>query len=722
MADTATLDPQQTPGTPAADTSAAGTTVVQAAPDPAPAPVPEPPAPRRGRTRAVPLLVHGTNATGTTLGAAYTAAGVPGLAAAAGVGAAVGLAALAGRRKKNAAAARRAARDAARNRSGSATGGGTGQSGRSGRGGGLLGTGRVSGSSGRGSRGGAGSSGGSSGGRMNNRSGGLNGRAGGLNGRSPGASGTGRGASGRGGIAPGSPGSPGGPRGGLNKNGGRLNTPGGRLNKNSGGMNGTGPGRPGGSGGGRNGGGSPNGGRHRKNGTGGTNGSGGAWQGVKSALGKLRRRDVNNGGGTTNTTAPKTPDPATTPKTSKTPKTPKTGGRSRVSRMLNTARSWMNRLRRTKKAKAAAKGGSGSGTAAGKVPGRVYRWRRLVLRKTGHWARCAGAGLLAALTGLATLPLGILWGTWRLFTKHRDPLHGFLFPVRIAGRIWRRFFRRSRARHDADARAEQLNLTVNDPRKDTDTSMGSSLDTSSAVLDGKNSKFALAMSASHASYAGYRPRSMMEVAAEYAGLPNALRATAATVRDMAVASDRRYPCSKRALVKLAEAAQRTANAAARADDMVVLFRAAHAFDIERILHPRTGEWMWNVTPNGAAVPEAVMFMPGRIESGCVLMSALYRTFEPVHMMQVGAEYEGMSLGLASLADSVSLLHTRTRDVYPVDDRVTDELGTITATLRAAADDAAMAAKLFAHDHRREISHNVNPRKGRSSEEMWNTPR
>ncbi|MFD5557816.1 hypothetical protein ACFWIA_28745 [Streptomyces sp. NPDC127068] len=693
MADTATLDPQQVPDTSAADT----TTVVQAAPDPAAAPAPEATAPRRGRTRAVPLLVHGTNATGTAMGAAYTAAGVPGLAAAAGVGTAVGLAALAGRRKKNAAAARRAAR----NRSGTGSGGSGG--GRSGRGGGLLGT-------GRGSRG-SGSGAGSSGGRMNNRSGGLNSRAGGLNGRSPGAHGPGRGASGRGGNAPGSPGSSGGPRGGLNKNGGRLNTPGGRLNKSGGGLNGAGPGRPGGSGGGKNGGGSLNGGRHRKN------GSGGAWQSVKSTLGKLRRRDLNNGGGTTNTTTPKTPGTATTPKPAKP-------GRSRASRLLNTARSWMNRLRPTKKAKAkaAAKGGSGSGTPAGKAPGRVYRWRRLVLRKSGHWARCAGAGILAGLVGLATLPLGILWGTWRLITKHRDPLHGYLFPVRIAGRIWRHFFRRSRARHDADARAESLTLTVNDPRKDTDTSMGSSLDTSSAVLDGKNSKFALAMAAGHASYAGYRPLSMMEVAAEYAGLPNALRSAAATVRDMAVASDRRYPCSKRALVKLAEAAQRTANAAARTDDMVVLFRTAHQFDIERILHPRTGEWMWNVTPVGAAVPEGAMFMPGRIESGCVLMSALYRTFEPVHMMQVGAEYEGMSLGLASLADSVSLLHTRTRDVYPVDDRVTDELGTITATLRAAADDAAMAAKLFAHDHRREISHNVNPRKGRSSEEMWNTPR
>ncbi|MEU5161246.1 hypothetical protein AB0G74_16790 [Streptomyces sp. NPDC020875] len=702
MADTATLDPQQAPDTPAPDT----TTVVQAAPDPAPAPAPETPAPYRGRTRAVPLLVHGANATGTTLGAAYTAAGVPGLAAAAGVGTAVGLAALAGRRKKNAAAARRAARDTARNRSGTGRGsgsGGTGGGGRSGRGGGLLGT-------GRGSRG-SGSGAGSSGGRMNNRSGGLNNRSGGLNGRSPGAHGPGRGASGRGGNAPGSPGSPGGPRGGLNKNGGRLNTPGSRLNKTGGGLNGAGPGRPGGSGGGRAGSGSLTGGRHRKSGSA---GSGGAWQSVKSTLGKLRRRDLNTGGGTTDTTTPKTPGTATTPK-SPMP------GRSRASRLLNTARSWMNRLRSTKKAKTAANGGSGSGTAARKAPGRVYRWRRLVLRKTGHWARCAGAGLLAGLAGLATLPLGILWGTWRLITKHRDPLHGFLFPVRIAGRIWRRFFRRSRARHDADARAETLTLTVNDPRKE-DPSMGSSLDISSAVLDGKNSKFALAMAASDASYAGYRPRSMMEVAAEYAGLPNALRSAAATVRDMAVASDRRYPCSKRALMKLAEAAQRTANAAARADAMAVLFRTVHRFDIERILHPRTGEWMWNVTPVGAAVPEGAMFMPGRIESGCVLMSALYRTFEPVHMMQVGAEYEGMSLGLASLADSVSLLHTRTRDFYPVDDRVTDELGTITDTLGAAADDAAMAAKLFAHDHRREISHNVNPRKGRSSEEMWNTPR
>jgi hypothetical protein len=386
---------------------------------------------------------------------------------------------------------------------------------------------------------------------------------------------------------------------------------------------------------------------------------------------------------------------------------------------MQKMRGWAGKLRRSKKGKGNASGGSGK---TGPTTSRLYRMRRVAARKLGHWARCAGAGFLAGLGGLLTLPLGILWGTWRLITKHRDPLAGFAFPVRIAGRIWRFFFRRSKARHDKEAKADQLNLTVNDPRKDTDPVTGPSLAAGTSVLDGNNSKFALAMRAMHSAYTGYSPTSMMEVAAEYAGLPNGIRAAAMAVQQMAVNSDQKYPCSKRAIAKLTEAYQRMVAAAARADNMVAFFRYAHAFDIERIVAPRTNEWMWNVTPTGSSASEAAMFQPGRIESGCVLMAVLYRTFEPVHMMQVGSEYQGIGYGLTALADAIEALHQRTRDLYPVDDRVTDELGTLVQMIRAAADDANLAAKLFLEDHRLEISHNVNPRKGPAAESMWNTPR
>ncbi|QKZ24774.1 hypothetical protein HUT05_15310 [Streptomyces chartreusis] len=386
---------------------------------------------------------------------------------------------------------------------------------------------------------------------------------------------------------------------------------------------------------------------------------------------------------------------------------------------MQKLRGWAGKLRRSKNGKGNAAAGSGKN---GSTSGRLYRMRRVAARKLGHWARCAGAGFLAGLGGLLTLPLGILWGTWRLITKHRDPLAGFAFPVRIAGRIWRYFFRRSKARHDKEAKADQLNLTVNDPRKDTDPVTGPSLAAGTSVLDGNSSKFALAMRATHSAYTGYSPTSMMEVAAEYAGLPNGIRAAAMAVQQMAVNSDQKYPCSKRAIAKLTEAYQRMVAAAARADNMVAFFRYAHAFDIERIVAPRTNEWMWNVTPTGSSASEAAMFQPGRIESGCVLMAVLYRTFEPVHMMQVGSEYQGIGYGLTALADAIDALHQRTRDLYPVDDRVTDELGTLVQMIRAAADDANLAAKLFIEDHRLEISHNVNPRKGPAAESMWNTPR
>ncbi|MET9427914.1 hypothetical protein [Streptomyces sp. NPDC003036] len=691
MADTATAPP----GTSTEDTDTAEYTVVTE-PSETTDPAPEQKKTSRGRPQALPLIIHGTNATGIATGIAYGVAGVPGLVAAGAAGVAVAAAALAGRKKRSKVSAARKA--AAANRSG----GGFGRAGGGAGKGGLLGRG-----GGRGRSGG----GGAGGGPMNSRGGRLNGTGGKMNsagkgverrpGGGTGGSGSGKNGRGLGGL--------------LGKGGGRGK---GGL---GGGASSPAANAPKGTGGGKNGPGGSSGGG--KAGAGQQSRTGKAWQTLKGWGNKMRRK---NGGGSGTGSAGSSGGSSGSgagPGSGSGGMGTTTPAKSRLGRAMQKMRGWAGKLRRSKKTVGGTSDGSGgSGTKAGAASGRLYRMRRTAARKLGHWARCAGAGFLAGLGGLLTLPIGILWGTWRLLTKHRDPLAGFAFPVRTAGRIWRFFFRRSKARHDKEAKADQLNLTVNDPRKDTDPVTGPSLAAGSSVLDGNNSKFALAMRAMHSAYTGYSPTSMMEVAAEYAGLPNGIRAAAMAVQQMAVNSDQKYPCSKRAIAKLAEAAQRLVNAASRAENMVALFRYAHAFDIERIVAPRTNEWMWNVTPNGSSASEAAMFQPGRIESGCVLMAVLYRTFDPVHMMQVGSEYQGMGYGLNALADAIEALHQRTRDLYPVDDRVTDELGTLVTMIRAAADDADMAAKLFLEDHRLEISHNTNPRKGPAAESMWNTPR
>ncbi|MGW0867017.1 hypothetical protein [Streptomyces sp. NPDC002611] len=369
-----------------------------------------------------------------------------------------------------------------------------------------------------------------------------------------------------------------------------------------------------------------------------------------------------------------------------------------------------------------ARAGQGNGTPANQTGGRLHLLRRRLARRIAHWARCVGAGTLAALGGLATLPVGFLWGVLRLVTNHRDPLGRFAFPVRIAGRIWRFFFRRSRARHDNDAQADALNLNVNDPRKDSDPVTGTSLTAGASALDGQNSKFALSMKAAADGYFGFKPTSMMHVAAEYAGLPNGIRAVAATVQSTAVTGDQTLPLSKRVVHKLLETYEEALLAAKTADDMVTQFQTLHHFDIQRILHPRTNEWMWNVTPTGGEGAETAMFQPGRIEAGCVLTAVLYRSYQPVHMMQRGSEIEGMGYGLKSLADAVDALRNRTNAFYPVDDRVTDDIGRVTTRLQTAAQHAEMAGKLFLEDHSLEISHNTHPRKGPAAEGMWNAPR
>ncbi|MDJ0342805.1 hypothetical protein QMK19_23155 [Streptomyces sp. H10-C2] len=439
-------------------------------------------------------------------------------------------------------------------------------------------------------------------------------------------------------------------------------------------------------------------------GAGGSNWTGKAGRTLKGWAGKLRRAQA----GTDKTTpdaASGTPANEAAPGSTETAASPAT----RKGGLRNTLRDWAGRLRRTATAKAAP------------IAGRIYRMRRQAARNLRHAARMSAAGLLAALAGALTLPAGIVWGLWRTTTGHRDPLHAFGYPVRLVIRIWRTFYRRSKARCELDARADELTLTVTEPRKDTDPVSGPTL-AGTHVLDGRTAKFALAMGETHAAYTGYSPQSMMEVAAEYAGLPNGLRAAASTVRDMAVNCDQKWPCSKRAIAKLVEAVGALEIAGARSEAMTTLFRTVHKFDIARFHSPRTNEFKWNVTATGSMVSDSAMFLPGRIEAGCVLMATLYRTYEPTHMMEVGSEYLGMGLGLRDLAAALQALRDRTRDVYPVDDRVVDELGAILALLQAAADHATLAGQLFLEDHHLEISHNTHPRKGLSSEGMWNTPR
>lgn len=676
MEDTATIDPDTDLGTPESAGVDAGEYIVQTGPEQPSEPAGEGRSPSRRRPQAVPLIVHGTNATGIAVGVAYVAAGVPGLIAAGAAGAAVGAAALAGRKRSKVSAARAAANRSSITGGGRRTGAGSRLTGR-GSGGSKSGRprkapGQTKGSGASGRRSGGGrhvAPGPSAGGRSKRSQGGKN--AGGLKGGKAGLKG----------LLP-----------HLKKGtGGGAAEPGANTPKESGGKN-TGD----------------------KGSSGAPSRSGKAWQTVKGWAAKARRSKNSGAGGASGGTGAGTGGSGTAG-----------GGAGAAAAGTRRGRLWQ-KIRRAAGKLRRARNGAGSGGNAGtaqprRVRDRIYRMRRLVVRKLGHWARCTGAGVLAGLGGLFTLPLGLLWGAVRMVTRHRDPLHAFAFPVRTAGRIWRFFYRRSKARHDNETKADQLNLTVNDPRKDSDPVSGPSLVSGTSVLDGNTSKFALAMRAAHSTYTSYHPRSMMEVAAEYAGLPNAIRATASAAQQMAVNSDQKYPCSKRAVAKLTEAFRVVMVAASRADVMNVLFRSVHQFDIERIVAPRTNEWMWNVTPTGSTAPEGAMFMPGRIETGCVLMAVLYRTFEPVHMMQVGSEFQGISYGLTALADAIDTLRQRTRDLYPVDDRVLDELGTIVRTVRAAADHADMAAKLFVEDHRREISHNTHPRKGPAAEGMWNTP-
>ncbi|MCC9310119.1 hypothetical protein LN042_24135 [Kitasatospora sp. RB6PN24] len=724
MADTATLAPVA-PDSALQDPDDGSVYVVDNTPQPAAETTDNTRPSRRRRVRAVPALIHSSNAAGAVIGAAYTFAGPVGAATVGAAGAVAGAAALYRRRPKGGARRGRlrgaggANQAAGTNRSGGGSQSGPGPGrrggGTSGPTGGAqrqctnaasgsnrtasTGTSTGSGSGAGPGRGGAGNSPGPGRSGGGNTQSGASPSGGGRSGGQDSASGRGRDRS-KGGASGNDSSRNGGGDSRLKRTAQRL------KDKLSGGNNSTRGSGTGGGGTGNDGSSTPGsastsskGSTNATKGSGKTGAgtvqpkrSGRASQAVKAALAKLRRKNGGSGTGTSGSTTPTT----------------------RRGRAWQAVKSAVGKLRR-KRPGTANPAAAGTATAAG----RWYRLRRTAVRKVLHVLRCTGAGLLAGLGALATLPLGVLWGLASLITRPDDPMYPWLLPIRVAGRIWRALYRRSKRRHDLDAKADGLNLTVNDPLKDDPMS---DLANTSIVLNGTNARFALAMRGTYDHYASYRPTSMAVVAAEYAGLPNALRATAEAIRFLASNADSRYPCSKRAIEKLVEAYGTLMNAGQRADEMVVLFRNVHRFDLERLRNPRNGEWMWNVTPIGSDVPGEAMFAPGRIETAAVTTAVLYKTYEPEHMLQVGQEFAGIGVGLEALAAAMKALYERTRDEYPVDDRVTNEIAGLVQMVLLAADHARLAAKLFAEDHAREIRNNLQPRKGLAGESMWNTQR
>ncbi|WP_345981761.1 hypothetical protein [Streptomyces sp. DSS69] len=218
-------------------------------------------------------------------------------------------------------------------------------------------------------------------------------------------------------------------------------------------------------------------------------------------------------------------------------------------------------------------------------------------------------------------------------------------------------------------------------------------------------------------YATYDPPMMLAVAAEYWGLPEGLTSAAEAVRQLAVNTADKYPADAKMADLVAQVYALLHQAAQKAAEVGPLFAKVHENDLRRFEEPRPGEHMWNILQRrqdgGFDQRE-----PSRFVAVAQDVAHVYSRYEPGHMNQVAAEYEGIPAGIENIAAAISLLQVRSNDRYPVDKAVVDAIADVHQLLMAAASAAQELMPNFRRLHAPDISRHEAPRNGEEAEGMW----
>ncbi|MFJ3399895.1 hypothetical protein ACIPM5_23005 [Streptomyces microflavus] len=218
-------------------------------------------------------------------------------------------------------------------------------------------------------------------------------------------------------------------------------------------------------------------------------------------------------------------------------------------------------------------------------------------------------------------------------------------------------------------------------------------------------------------YATYDPPMMLAVAAEYWGLPEGLTSVAEAVRQLAVNTADKYPADAKMADLVAQVYALLHQAAQKAAEVGPLFAKVHENDLRRFEEPRPGEHMWNILerrPDGGFDQRE----PSRFVAVAQDIAHVYSRYEPGHMNQVAAEYEGIPAGIENIAAAISLLQVRSNDRYPVDKAVVDAIADVHQLLMAAASAAQELMPNFRRLHAPDIARHEAPRNGEEAEGMW----
>ncbi|MFW3460451.1 hypothetical protein ACN24K_06405 [Streptomyces microflavus] len=218
-------------------------------------------------------------------------------------------------------------------------------------------------------------------------------------------------------------------------------------------------------------------------------------------------------------------------------------------------------------------------------------------------------------------------------------------------------------------------------------------------------------------YATYDPPMMLAVAAEYWGLPEGLTSAAEAVRQLAVNTADKYPADAKMADLVAQVYALLHQAAQKAAEVGPLFAKVHENDLRRFEEPRPGEHMWNILQRrqdgGFDQRE-----PSRFVAVAQDVAHVYSRYEPGHMNQVAAEYEGIPAGIENVAAAISLLQVRSNDRYPVDKAIVDAIADVHQLLMAAASAAQELMPNFRRLHAPDIARHEAPRNGEEAEGMW----
>ncbi|MEV4927892.1 hypothetical protein [Streptomyces roseoverticillatus] len=330
-------------------------------------------------------------------------------------------------------------------------------------------------------------------------------------------------------------------------------------------------------------------------------------------------------------------------------------------------------------------------------------------------ARAIGAGLLAAVGGLLAAVPGLLLALPRrlLGGRGKSPL---TWGGRVARLIFKRLIVRARAMYAEASGANDVLTRFKEPGR-RPAKFGFPTDYFGGNL---MSVFQRETEAMREAYSRYEPPMMLAVAAEYWGLQEGITSVGEAVRQLAVNTSDKYPADAKMADLVAQVYDLLHQAAEAAAEVGPLFAKVHADDLRRHEDPRPGEHMWNILERRADGSYS-MRSPSQFVAVCQDIAHVYARYEPGHMAQVAAEYEGIPAGIENVAAAIHLLQVRSAETYPVEKGVVEAIADLHGLLQKAASAAQELMPAFRRLHAPDIARHEEPRNGESGEAMWDTP-